>query len=158
MTIKPYDHSMKPALVTMMTSYFPEVHADIPQEIIETKLIDLIESQAEKKLIQVFIAFEGEIPAGFSIFQIDSQGSDWCKREGWGFIREFYVFPDHRRRGTGRELAGFSKAKLTEMGVHNLYLTCDSSEQAESFWQSCGWVKTASSASNGLTIFEIQEV
>ncbi len=154
MTIKQYDPSMKAALMQLLTAYFPEVNADIPQYIIETKLIELIESQAEANLLNIAMAFEREIPVGFSIFQIDRPESDWCKREGWGFIREFYVVPEYRRQRFGTELAYYSVKCLKEMDAYGLYLTCDTSSRAEAFWLSCGWVKTGSTASNHLLILE----
>ncbi len=154
MTIKQYEPSMKTNLVQLMTAYFPEVNADIPQYIIETKLIELIESQIESHLLNAAIAFEKDIPVGFSIFQIDRPESDWCKREGWGFIREFYIVPEYRRRHFGTELAHYSVQKLKEMDAHGLYLTSDTSSMAESFWLSCGWAKTGAVASNHLPILE----
>jgi len=38
---------------------------------------------------------------GFVNYQIDTLDSDWCEREGWGFIREIYVDKTLRGKGLG---------------------------------------------------------
>ena len=87
MTIIPYNDSMKEPLLEMLSAYFPEVDADIPEEILRGKLIALIQSQHDRGILQIRLAFEAEQAVGFSIFQIDTSESDCCKRPGWGFIR-----------------------------------------------------------------------
>lgn len=149
MTIIEYDHSQKQTLEDMLCAYFPEVDSDIPEDIIRGKLSDMIQDQHDRGILRISIGVSGDIPMGFSIFQIDTPESDWCKRPGWGFLREFYIAPAYRRNGCGRTLAAFTEAALAEMGAERLYLT---SEGAVPFWTACGWQKTGARCSNGLHI------
>ena len=151
MTIIEYTKSMKAPLADMMADYMAELDCDVPPEIIRGKLSDFIDSQVEKGIIRVCMAYAGDEPIAFSIFQIDTAESDWCKRPGWGFIREYYVVPGHRKSGVGRELAAYTEQELKNMGATQLYLT---STDAVPFWRKCGWRLTDELSSNGLYILE----
>lgn len=151
MTIIPYNDSMKEPLLEMLSAYFPEVDADIPEEILRGKLIALIQSQHDRGILQIRLAIEAEQAVGFSIFQIDTSESDWCKRPGWGFIREFYIRPPFRKRGFGHALARDTEQSLRRMGARQMYLT---SGKGISFWKSCGWQETGEVCTNQLNILE----
>jgi ribosomal protein S18 acetylase RimI-like enzyme len=89
---------------------------------------------------------------GFIIYQIDSPRSDWCERDGWGFIREIYVTPSMRGKGLGEILVTHAEKILYTNGVEQIYLTSD---EAEKFWVSCGYNKTGSvSEINNDSIYE----
>lgn len=151
MTIFSYTPAFRQQLCELLTEYFPQVGAEIPREIIQGKLLELIDRQFSEGIISIaLLSVEGP-PVGFSIFQLDRPESDWCKRPGWGFIREFYISPAHRRRGFGSALAAYTENQLFAQGAKNLYLT---SEEAISFWQSRGWKLTREICSNGLPILE----
>lgn len=150
-TIQKYQPSMKTMLSDMMVPYMAELDCDVPEEIIRGKLADFIETQCEAERIHVVVAFDGEKPAGFSVYQIDTPQSDWCKRPGWGFIREFYVRPECRTKGFGLHLAAYTEQALKKLGAEKLYLT---SGPAAAFWEKCGWVNTGEVCSNDLTILE----
>lgn len=79
---------------------------------------------------------------GFIIAQIDTPKSDWCKREGWGFIRECFVRPDFRRRGIARSLVSKVEKDIIDAGAKDIYLTSD--EEAIAFWQSVGYLDSGS--------------
>ena len=151
MTIHNYTPALKQPLADLMVAYFPEVNADIPEKIIRGKLSDLIAEQHHQRILYAAVAMENESPIGFSIFQIDTPESDWCKRPGWGFIREFYIAPAYRHRGFGQLLAQYSEDALRAAGAQNLYLT---SAQASPFWVHCGWRETREICSNELPILE----
>lgn len=151
MTIIPYNDSMREPLLEMLSAYFPEVDSDIPEDILRGKLISLIQSQHDRGILQIRLAFEAELAVGFSIFQIDTPESDWCKRPGWGFIREFYIRPSFRKRGFGHALARDTEQSLRRMGARQMYLT---SGKGISFWKSCGWQETGEVCTNQLNILE----
>lgn len=151
MTIIEYTHSMKPQLTDLLAAYFPEVASDIPEDIVRGKLSDFIDDQHRQGILQISIAFDADTPMGFSVYQIDKPDSDWCKRPGWGFIREFYIAPEYRKQGLGRQLVRHSEQCLLKMGAKGLYLT---SETAIPFWQRCGWRVTGELCSNDLNILE----
>ena len=151
MTIIPYTSQEKLTLADLMVGYFAELDSGIPEEIIRGKLSDLIDRQCMDETIHVAVAVENDKPIGFSVYQIDTPESDWCKRPGWGFIREFYVIPSFRNHGYGKALAAHTVQQLQSMGAQNLYLT---STEAVPFWQKCGWSWTQTLCSNDQYILE----
>lgn len=151
MTIQPYTKAKRTQLSDMMTAYMEELDCGIPEEIIRGKLADFIDRQHESGIIRVDLVVDGENCAGFSVYQIDAPDSDWCKRPGWGFVREFYVVPACRRKGTGRFLAFHTEKELRNLGAKQLYLT---STDAAPFWQKCGWSLTEALCSNDQYILE----
>ena len=142
---------MKTTLADMMADYMAELDCGIPEDIIRGKLSDHIDQLCEKGIIRIFLAFEADRAVAFSVFQIDAPASDWCKRPGWGFIREFYVVPGYRKSAIGRYLAEHTEEELRNMGTDRLYLT---STGAIPFWQKCGWKLTEEICSNDQYILE----
>lgn len=151
MTIFSYTNAFRQQLCALLVAYFPQVGADIPEEIIRGKLLELFDRQLSQGLISIALLSEEDCPVGFSIYQLDQPESDWCKRPGWGFIREFYISPTHRRRGYGKALATYTENQLCMQGAKKLYLTSD---DAIPFWQSCGWQLTKEECTNALPILE----
>lgn len=120
--------------------YFQELEANEPQplspRIITEKLLPFVLGQWEKGLIRIDLCLADNAAAGFAIYQIDAPESDWCKRPGWGFIREFYIRPESRGKGFGRAMAAHAVAALKDMGTAQVYLISD---DAAAFWQRCGF-------------------
>lgn len=151
MTIIPYTKQHRTQLSDAMADYMDELNCGIPEDIIRGKLADLIDCQWEAGIIRVDLAMEEGLCIGFSVYQIDTPDSDWCKRPGWGFIREFYVAPGHRSQGAGKYLADHTEQQLRRAGAVQLYLT---STEAVSFWRKCGWTLTEELCTNGQYILE----
>lgn len=150
MTILPLNESCKEQFADLLAAYFPEVDSDIPEAILRERLLPHILSLHKKHTIYVDLLFADGKAFGFSIYQIDTPESDWCKRPGWGFIREFYILPQYRRQGFGKQLALHTEQRLKALGAKMLYLTSGSG----GFWTKCGWMKTDAVCSNGLSILE----
>lgn len=149
MNIIPYEQAFRPQFESMLCAYFREIGGDIPEHIIRGKLLDLFQNQQSRQIIHIALAVSHGTPVGFSIYQIDTPESDWCKRPGWGFIREFYIAPEYRLCGYGRQLACYSEAHLRSLGAAQLYLTAD---DAVEFWQHCGYQNSREICSNNLEI------
>lgn len=149
MTIVNYDPAKHPQFETMLVDYFFELESDIPEHIIRGKLQSHIQDHYSRKHLSIAIAMKNNNPIGFSIYQIDTTESDWCKRPGWGCVREFYITKAHRRRGFGTALAIHSEKHLLAMGAQGLYLTADT---AVPFWENCGYCNTHEICSNDLEI------
>lgn len=150
MRIIPYTKAYRPLLEDLMVAYMAEQSCDITEDIIRKKLFDVIHSQLDAGVISIDLAFVGDDLAGFSVYQLDTHESDWCKRPGWGFIREFYIAPVFRGNSKGRILSMHTEKSLRKLGAERLYLTTTT---AAPFWQSCGWVST-DTCSNGQLILE----
>ena len=151
MTIINYNPIYRTAFEEMLVTYFTELNSDIPEPIIRGKLMDLIRDQVEKDIIHVALLLDDGVPAGFSIYQIDSSDSDWRKRPGWGFIREFFIAEHARRKGFGKALAAYCDEQMQQLGATDLYLTSD---DAVEFWKKCGYQLTDEVASNKLPVLE----
>ena len=134
----------------MLVDYFiHDLSGDIPEDIIRNKLLLHIEGYVEKGITQVYLLMIDDLPAGFSIYQIDTPDSDWCKRPGWGFIREFFIASEYRGKGFGRLLADHTEQQLLALGAIQLYLTSD---DTAGFWEHCGYRNTHEICSNDLEI------
>ncbi len=46
------------------------------------------------------------------MYQIDSPKSDWCQKEGFGFIREIYINEELRNQGLGKILVDYAERFL----------------------------------------------
>ena len=151
MTIHDCTNDTLSLLLEMTVPYMLELDSSFQEAVVRERILPLIRRQFDAGIIRVSCAMEGETPVGFSVFQIDSPESDWCKRPGWGFIREFYVIPAYRKQGTGAALAAHTEQALRAMGASQLYLTAT---EAVPFWQRCGWHLTEELCSNGQYILE----
>ena len=120
----------------LFTDYYTELGCDenIPHLLDEYIIPDLLAG-----LICIELLKDGEIFAGFIIYQVDDIGNDWNVREGWGDIREIYVIPSLRRSGLGKFMLYTAEMKLREDGINKSY--CLPNDEAESFFTHCGYVR-----------------
>ena len=77
-------------------------------------------------------------PIGFIMYQVDSPKSNWCEKEGYGFIREMYICKDHRKQGYGKILVAHAENELKKLSVPHIYLTSSN----DAFWLSIGYANT----------------
>lgn len=150
MLILTYTPSIRQTFGNMLVEYFTELEAGIPEDTIRGRLLDMFETLFALEHVHGAVAIKGRRMIGFVIYQIDSEQSDWCKRPGWGCIREFYIRPEFRNRGCGQRLAAFAERKLRKLGARQIYLTADT---AKIFWEHCGYSNTHEICSNDLEIF-----
>ena len=80
---------------------------------------------------------EDDAVHGFLQFQMTSF-SNWFFEEPFGFVREFWIDPAHRRQGYGRMLLRMAEAYFTEHGALRSILTAD---DAEAFYLASGYEK-----------------
>lgn len=76
---------------------------------------------------------------GFLQFQLTCF-SHWFFEEPFGFIREFWIAPDHRRQGYGKTLLHLTEAYFVEHGALRSVLTPDD-DAAAGFYRANGYVK-----------------
>jgi ribosomal protein S18 acetylase RimI-like enzyme len=115
---------------------------DFNMAISDDKAVKICSKIAETSVSGVtpldMLLLDGKI-SGFVCYQVDTPHSDWCEREGWGFIREIYVNQAFRGKGLGLKLVAHAEKILYAKGVEHIYLTSDESEK---FWDLCGYKKT----------------
>ncbi|WBW96399.1 GNAT family N-acetyltransferase [Oceanirhabdus sp. W0125-5] len=134
--IRPFCNNDLYAFTEMFISYFrDDFNFKITDEKAE-KLCSRIgqESKSGITLLDMLL-LDGKM-VGFISYQIDTPNSDWCEREGWGFIREIYVDKNLRGKGLGQKLVVHAEKNLYANGVEHVYLTSDESGQ---FWNKCGY-------------------
>jgi GNAT superfamily N-acetyltransferase len=124
----------------MFCTYFRN---DFKIEITDNEVEELCHEIAESSFAEItsldMLLIHGEF-VGFISYQIDNSKSDWCEREGWGFIRELYINHSFRRKGLGAKLVAHAEKALYVKGAEHIYLTSD---EAGEFWRLCGYKETA---------------
>ncbi len=88
-------------------------------------------------LVRAELLDDGGETCGFILYQTDGIDNEWCKKEGWGDIREIYIAPDRRRNGLGKFLLYTAEMKLKESGVLKAYAL--PAEGSEKFFTACGY-------------------
>lgn len=123
----------------MFCTYFRN---DFKIEISDNKVEKLCSEIAESSISGIIpldiLLLDGKM-VGFVCYQIDTPHSDWCEREGWGFIREIYVNQALRGNGLGTKLVTHAEKILYTKEVEHIYLTSD---ESGGFWNSCGYMNT----------------
>lgn len=151
--IREYDPSMREDFERQFIDYndndlrMQEQDPRITDKVLREKIVPLFIGVQERGAGSIALCYDNGVCAGFVCFQVDSEQSDWCKRPGWGLIREFRVAPEFRRRGYGRLLAEYAEQKLREK-TDRLYLTAHD-EDALRFWTACGFTATGERNENG---------
>lgn len=155
--IREYDPTLETVWIEMFVRYAKEDLGDtqLSEEVLREKIARGVCLRNQKAGISslVFLMAGGK-PAGFAFYQVDSPESDWCKRSGWGLIREFCIVPEFRRRGYGQALADYVKERLLEK-TDKLYLTAHD-PSAVRFWTTCGYTDTGEDDTNGCRIMELK--
>ena len=136
---KPLSPIQKPALRHLLVQYFAGLDWNNPKDAIPPSSVAKILARIAEMLAQgdfwVYLARERGALCGFVIAQIDGEDKDWCKRPGWGFVRELYVAPDHRGRGVAGKLVRRAEDSMQQGGASRVYLTTD----LDGFWEAMGY-------------------
>lgn len=137
--IRPFSNDDLNNFKTMVSLYFRN---DFKIEISDKGLDKMCNEISNNSILGISpldMLIVNEKVSGFICYQIDSPNSDWCEREGWGFIRELFVYNNIRGTNLGQALVNHAEDVLYSKGVKNIYLTSD---EGEKFWLSCGYIKT----------------
>jgi len=103
---------------------------------------------------QLEVCYEVGVPLGFFYGKKDKIGQRGEIRPGWGYVMEFYVLPEYRRRGHGREMYARLEELFRRDGITQLWLTSDP-VTGRAFWPSVGFCGSGEvSDENGLEIYE----
>lgn len=91
---------------------------------------------------------------GFLYGKIDHPEHKGYIKVGYGYIMEFYVLPEYRRKGYGRQMYAHLEELLKNDGAKKLYLTSDP-VTGKPFWESLGFVYSGEkSPENSQDIYE----
>ena len=126
-------------LLPMWIAYFDELDENRNDEkpTLDEIIHDLkrrINNQGERPDMHLEMFFCDDIFIGFAHFAVVSGGS----KAGCGFIMEFYITPDYRRRGCGKLFYEHIEKTLSGHGAKKLFLTSDTLTGVP-FWISMGF-------------------
>lgn len=85
------------------------------------------------------VCWLGDIPAGFLYGKVDHKEHRGFVRPGEGYVMEFYVEPQLRRRGIGTAMYRHLEKCFSDDGAKSVYLTTDT-DGGISFWEHLGFV------------------
>lgn len=92
--------------------------------------------------------------AGFLFGRIDIPEDKGFTKAGLGCIVEFYVIPEFRGKGCGREMFLHLQAMFRKDGAKKIYLAADP-VTGKPFWEAMGFIRTGEiSSENGQVIYE----
>lgn len=126
----------------MFSDYFDEICSDKPDDNIPKeylpKILGIIGDETKKYAIWLYLCVKGQEPVGFAMAQIDTTDNPLCKREGWGFIREFYIVPSYRRKGYAKQMCELIENVIYTNGARDIYLTANQ-KTGVPFWEAMGY-------------------
>lgn len=136
-TVTPLKDAYKDNFIQLFNDYYAELDCgeDVPRLVNEYILPDLLAG-----LISIDLIKDGDVFAGFIIYQIDDIDNDWNFMEGWGDVREIYITPSLRRAGLGKFILFTAEMKMKERGADKAYAL--PTPQTEQFFIHCGYEKT----------------
>ena len=148
MIIKTYENTQRQEFLKMLITYFnDDMKFNWSSEFIEGKILGLLEEKRSKEILYIDVLEENKQLIGFAIYQIDTPQSDWCKKEGWGFVRELYIQKDYRKQGYGYKLVRNMERCLINKNVKDIYLNAD---DAIIFWNKCNYINTNEVDADGM--------
>ncbi len=141
----------------LMLLYAPEIDAHqnktTPPEIL-SKWVDRIVELTDAPDMFLELCYLDEIAVGFCYGKIDRPHYKGYFRPNWGYVMEFYVLPEYRRKGLGKKMFLRLQDFFENKGVSGIYLTSDP-VTGKPFWEAMGFKSTGEfSSENNQEIFE----
>lgn len=99
------------------------------------------------------LAFVGEEPVGFFYGKVDHAEHRGFVKPGFGYVMEFYVRPEYRRKGYATQMLRRLEQHFASHGVTRMWLNADPASEA--FWRATGFAPTDEiSPDNGMVVYE----
>ena len=145
------------AFRALMTSYMEELdaHSDepLPMELLP-KWIDSIIAMQGPSDRHTELCYVGGNLIGFLYGKVDHEDHKGFIKPGYGYIMEFYVRPQYRRKGYGKKMFLHMEHLFRQDGAKRMYLTADP-VSGKPFWEAMGFANTGEqSPENKLDIYE----
>ena len=129
-------------LTPLWIAYMREIaHGDLldtTDDEITDWLIKRAEIQGQRDTMHFELIYSGENLAGFAMYAIDLGGIKGILDGGMGYIMEFYIVPELRRKGIATRAFAHMERVLTRQGARQIYLTPDSVSGVP-FWERVGF-------------------
>ena len=142
---------------SLMLLYAPEIdghqNRKTPPEVL-SKWVDSIVKMSDDTNSFLELCYFGETAVGFCYGKIDRPHRKGCIRPDWGYVMEFYVLPEYRRKGLGKRMYLRLQDFFNSKDTAGIYLTSDP-VTGKPFWGAMGFIATGEiSANNNQEIFE----
>ena len=159
--IHPDDPEICELFKSLMRRYIAEISAHLAfspsNDLLERWISSIIRLQGEKDRI-LDLCYADGVAVGFLYGKVDKETDVGCVRDNWGYVMEFYVKPDYRRKGIGSKMFDRMREWYGKRGVLGYYLTADPIN-GELFWEALGFEKTREiMPTNNMIIFERTEL
>lgn len=124
-----------------------------PKEILSKWANSMINIQGDADR-HLELCYDGDSLIGFLYGKIDHPDHKGYIKVGYGYIMEFYVLPEFRRNGYGKQMYSHLEELMKNDGADKLYLTSDP-VTGKPFWEYLGFKYTRDkSPENNQEIFE----
>ena len=105
---------------------------------------------AEKDVTKAIMRFDGNTVVGFIMFCPIRLSCPFFTEE-YGYIRELWVTPAHRRAGNGEQLMELAEQYFSDLGMSQIMLKAE--PQAEGFYRKLGYAaSTAAISEDGIML------
>ena len=157
-TVEKGNDAHRDALTRLMLDYIRETDGHMGRQTPEGIVLRVTDSMIDKlneDRVLLLLSVDG-VHVGFFYAKIDRHGDCGEIRPDWGYIMEFYVSPEYRRRGLGRQMVRKCEDFFAERGADSVWLTADG-VTGEPFWLSVGYEDSGEvSEENGQRIFFVR--
>ena len=147
------------AFERLMRQYSKELdehqYRTTPSDFITKWIKSIIQMQGDSDR-HLELCYDDKALIGFLYGKIDRPEHKGFIKVGYGYIMEFFVLPEHRRKGYGKEMYLRLEKLFKQDGAKRMYLTSDP-VTGKPFWESLGFVNTGEkSPENDQEIYEKQ--
>ena len=105
---------------------------------------------AEKDVTKAIMRFDGNTVVGFIMFCPIRLSCPFFTEE-YGYIRELWVAPAHRRAGNGEQLMELAEQYFSDLGISQIMLKAE--PKAEGFYRKLGYAEsTAAISEDGIML------
>lgn len=126
-----------------------------PTDFIAKWIDSIIQIQGDRDR-HLELCYDNRTLIGFLYGKIDHPEHKGYTKVGYGYIMEFFVLPEYRRNGYGKEMYLRLEKLFRQDGAKRMYLTSNP-VTGDPFWESLGFVNTGEkSPENGKEIYERQ--
>lgn len=124
-----------------------------PTDIIARWIKSIIQIQGDTDR-HLELCYDNNKLIGFLYGKVDHPEHKGFIKVGYGYIMEFFVLPEYRRNGYGKEMYLHLENLFKQDGVKQMYLTSDPIT-GKPFWKSLGFTNTGEkSPENNMEIYE----
>lgn len=127
-------------LVDMWIQYIKEIDPNNQDSELELEqdVIRRVNIQGKRSDMHLELFFELEHLIGFAFYAVDLGGIKNVIDANLGYIMEFYVLPQYRRKGHGTTIFEHIESTFFRHDIKQIYLT-PSEVEGEAFWQALGF-------------------